>query len=75
MGRVLDERTIEVTGLIAGISSCEKALEDAVARRAPSNEVIQWYSGAMPASRAKKSIFLGLESSCLGVRSSLWGRW
>lgn len=54
MGRVLDERTREVTGLIAGISSCEKALEDAVARRAPSNEVIRWYNGAMAASRAKK---------------------
>ena len=37
MGRALDERTREVTELIAGISSCEKALEDAVARRAPSN--------------------------------------
>lgn len=54
MGRKLDERTREVTGLIAGISSCEKGLEDAVARRAPSNEVIRWYSGAMTASRAKK---------------------
>lgn len=54
MGRELDERTREVTGLIAGISSCEKALEDAVARRAPSNEVIRWYNGAMTASRAKK---------------------
>ena len=54
MGKKLDERTREVTGLIAGISSCEKALEDAVARRAPSNEVIRWYSGVMTASRAKK---------------------
>lgn len=54
MGRELDERTREVTELIAGISSCEKALEDAVARRAPSNAVIRWYSGAMTASRAKK---------------------
>lgn len=27
MGRELDERTREVTELIAGISSCEKALE------------------------------------------------
>lgn len=54
MGRALDERTREVTGLIAGISSCEKALEDAVARRAQSNEVIRWYNGAMTASRAKK---------------------
>ena len=54
MGRALDERTREVTGLIAGISSCEKALEDAVARRAPSNEVIRWYNGAMTASRARK---------------------
>lgn len=54
MGRELDERTREVTGLIAGISSCEKALEDAVVRRAPSNEVIRWYSGAMTASRARK---------------------
>lgn len=54
MGRVLDERTREVTELIAGISSCEKALEDAVARRALSNEVIRWYSGAMTASRARK---------------------
>lgn len=54
MGRVLDERTREVTELIAGISSCEKALEDAVARRAPSNEVIRWYNGAMTASRARK---------------------
>lgn len=54
MGRVLDERTREVTELIAGISSCEKALEDAVARRAPSNEVIRWYNGAMAASRARK---------------------
>lgn len=54
MGRELDERTREVTELIAGISSCEKALEDAVARRAPSNEVIRWYSGAMTASRARK---------------------
>lgn len=54
MGRALDERTREVTGLIAGISSCEKALEDAVARRAPSNEVIRWYNGAMTAPRAKK---------------------
>ena len=54
MGRALDERTREVTGLIAGISSCEKALEDAVARRAPSNEVIRWYNGAMAASRARK---------------------
>ena len=51
MGRVLDERTREVTELIAGISSCEKALEDAVA---PSNEVIRWYNGAMAASRARK---------------------
>lgn len=54
MGRVLDERTREVTGLIAGISSCEKALEDAVARRVPPNEVIRWYNGAMTASRARK---------------------
>lgn len=54
MGRKLDERTREVTELIAGISSCEKALEDAVVRRAPSNEVIRWYNGAMAASRAKK---------------------
>ena len=54
MGRVLDERTREVTELIAGISSCEKALEDAVVRRAPSNEVIRWYNGAMTASRARK---------------------
>ena len=54
MGKKLDERTREVTGLIAGISSCEKALEDAVARRAPSNEVIRWYNGAMTASRARK---------------------
>lgn len=54
MGRALDERTREVTELIAGISSCEKALEDAVARRAPSNEVIRWYNGAMAANRAKK---------------------
>ena len=54
MGRELDERTREVTELIAGISSCEKALEDAVVRRAPSNEVIRWYSGAMTAPRAKK---------------------
>lgn len=54
MGRELDERTREVTGLIAGISSCEKALEDAVVRRAPSNEVIRWYNGAMTANRAKK---------------------
>lgn len=54
MGRVLDERTREVTELIAGISSCEKALEDAVARRAPSNEVIRWYNGAMTANRAKR---------------------
>lgn len=54
MGRELDERTREVTELIAGISSCEKALEDAVARRAPSNEVIRWYNGAMAASRARK---------------------
>lgn len=54
MGRELDERTREVTELIAGISSCEKALEDAVARRAPSNEVIRWYNGAMTANRAKK---------------------
>lgn len=54
MGRALDERTREVTELIAGISSCEKALEDAVARRAPSNEVIRWYNGAMAASRARK---------------------
>lgn len=54
MGRVLDERTREVTEMIAGISSCEKALEDAVARRAPSNEVIRWYNGAMTASRARK---------------------
>lgn len=54
MGRELDERTREVTELIAGISSCEKALEDAVARRAPSNEVIRWYNGAMTAPRAKK---------------------
>lgn len=54
MGRALDERTREVTELVAGISSCEKALEDAVARRAPSNEVIRWYSGAMTASRVKK---------------------
>lgn len=54
MGRELDERTREVTDLIAGISSCEKALEDAVARRAPSNEVIRWYNGAMTANRAKK---------------------
>lgn len=54
MGRELDARTREVTELIAGISSCEKALEDSVARRAPSNEVIRWYSGAMTASRARK---------------------
>jgi hypothetical protein len=54
MGREIDERTREVTELIAGISSCEKALEDAVARRAPSNEVIRWYNGAMTASRARK---------------------
>lgn len=54
MGRELDERTREVTELIAGISSCEKALEDAVARRALSNEVIRWYNGAMTANRAKK---------------------
>lgn len=54
MGRELDERTREVTELIAGISSCEKALEDAVVRRAPSNEVIRWYNGAMAASRARK---------------------
>lgn len=54
MGRELDERTREVTELIAGISSCEKALEDAVVRRAPSNEVIRWYNGAMTASRARK---------------------
>ena len=54
MGRELDERAREVTELIAGISSCEKALEDAVARRAPSNEVIRWYNGAMTASRARK---------------------
>lgn len=54
MGRELDERTREVTELIAGISSCEKALEDAVARRALSNEVIRWYNGAMTASRARK---------------------
>ena len=54
MGRALDERTREVTELLAGISSCEKALEDAVARRAPSNEVIRWYNGAMTANRAKK---------------------
>lgn len=54
MGRELDERTREVTELIAGISSCEKALEDAVARRAPPNEVIRWYNGAMTASRARK---------------------
>lgn len=54
MGRALDERTREVTELIAGISSCEKALEDAVVRRAPSNEVIRWYNGAMAASRARK---------------------
>ena len=54
MGRALDERTRELTELIAGISSCEKALEDAVVRRAPSNEVIRWYSGAMTASRARK---------------------
>lgn len=54
MGRALDERTREVTGLIAGISSCEKALDDAVVRRAPSNEVIRWYNGAMAASRARK---------------------
>lgn len=54
MGRELDERTREVTELIAGISSCEKALEDAVVRRAPSNEVIRWYNGAMTANRAKK---------------------
>lgn len=73
MGRVLDERTREVTELIAGISSCERVLEDAVARRAPSNEVIRWYSGAMTAPRAKRSTFLGQESSCLGVLSSLWG--
>lgn len=51
MGRELSERTREVTELIAGISSCEKALEDAVA---PSNEVIRWYNGAMTASRARK---------------------
>lgn len=54
MGRVLDERTREVTELIAGISSCEKALEDAVVRRVPSNEVIRWYNGAMTASKARK---------------------
>lgn len=54
MGRELDERTREVTELIAGISSCDKALEDAVMRRAPSNEVIRWYNGAMTASRARK---------------------
>lgn len=54
MGREFDERTRGVTELIAGISSCEKALEDAVARRAPSNEVIRWYNGAMAASRARK---------------------
>lgn len=54
MGRALDERTREVTELIAGISSCEKALENAVARIAPSNEVIRWYNGAMTANRAKK---------------------
>lgn len=54
MGRELDERKREVTELIAGISSCEKALEDAVVRRAPSNEVIRWYNGAMTASRARK---------------------
>lgn len=54
MGRELDERTRGVTELIAGLSSCEKALEDAVARRAPSNEVIRWYNGAMTASRARK---------------------
>ena len=54
MGRELDERTREVTELIAGISSCEKALEDAVVRRAPSNAVIRWYNGAMTASRARK---------------------
>ena len=54
MGRELEDRTREVTELIAGISSCEKALEDAVVRRAPSNEVIRWYSGAMTASRARK---------------------
>jgi len=54
MGRELDERAREVTELIAGISSCEKALEDAVVRRAPSNEVIRWYNGAMTASRARK---------------------
>ena len=41
MGSELDARTREVTELIAGISSCEKALEDAVVRRAPSNEVIR----------------------------------
>lgn len=54
MGRELEDRTREVTELIAGISSCDKALEDAVVRRAPSNEVIRWYNGAMTASRAKK---------------------
>ena len=54
MGRELEDRTREVTELIAGISSCEKALEDAIARRAPSNEVIRWYNGAMAASRARK---------------------
>ena len=54
MGRELDERTREVTELVAGISSCEKALEEAVVRRAPSNEVIRWYNGAMTANRAKK---------------------
>lgn len=54
MGREIDERTREATELIAGISSCEKALEDAVVRRAPSNEVIRWYNGAMTANRAKK---------------------
>lgn len=54
MGRELDERKREVTELLAGISSCEKALEDAVVRRAPSNEVIRWYNGAMTASRARK---------------------
>lgn len=54
MGRELDARTREVTELIAGISSCEKALEGVVARRAPSNEVIRWYNGAMTASKARK---------------------
>lgn len=31
-----------------------RVLEDAVVRRASSNEVIRWYNGAMTASRARK---------------------